>query len=370
MITALLFAAAVTTHCQTKDVPLWFDTEGARLLVACDASFPQNSLWNLDRSDQLRGDLDGRFRTPAIDGKGSVVYVVDSGVLAAHEEFMTPAGSKVIAGIDVLRELGNAGKLRCDVPNWALEPCADSVHGARIDGHGTAVASVVAGNRVGVAPGASIVAVRAFGVHTGLTPEILLRALDAIVAHAAEPTTRPFRTAVIVMSIGLNEHLMPPEVEAKIRQMVSGIDGKRFLFTFFAGNADFNHCDAAGNSIVAPTRLGPSIEGAITVGGMSAPNDFWSNSCRGEVLGPAADVVVAHNTARDHYRPVAYSSGTSYGAPYVAGIAARMLQVNPQLTPAEIEDLLTTSPSRATNGQAVAVFVEPSSARHRAVGGR
>ena len=362
---ALLFLAAaaqaqtVTTHCQTANVTVPYDPAGARVVVACDPSLPDDVLWNLDRADQIGGDLDGLFNR-RIDGSGSVIYVVDSGVLAAHDEFMTPTGSKVIAGIDV-----SPGPLPCDVPNRALEPCANSGLGSAVDGHGTAVASAAAGNRVGVAPGAKIVAVRAFSSQTGVTPAVLLAAFDKIVEHAAG---QAFKTGIVVMSIGLNNFVMPPEVETKIREMISGVDGKRFLFTFFAGNVDIHHCDAAGGPLVVPTLLGLRIKGAITVAGLTRTNEFWSNSCRGEVLAPAADVLLASFTGHDHYRPASYSSGTSYAAPYVAGIAARMLQLDPNLTPEELEERIESSPALATDGQRVAVFVPPSGPRRRAVG--
>src|SRR2546423_1621127 len=109
------------THCQTSFVSVPYDSNGARIVVACDDSFPDDTLWNLDRSDQIGGNLDGRFHR-FIDGTGSIIYLVDSGVLAAHDEFMTPTGSKIIAGIDAVFESG-ARFFSCKgITNQALEP--------------------------------------------------------------------------------------------------------------------------------------------------------------------------------------------------------------------------------------------------------
>ena len=46
------------------------------------------------------------------------------------------------------------------------------------------MASIVAGNHVGLAPGAKLVALRVFSYQFNLTPNILMKAFDAIIAHA------------------------------------------------------------------------------------------------------------------------------------------------------------------------------------------
>src|SRR5206468_216066 len=72
-----------------------------------------------------------------------------------------------------------------------------------------------------------------------------------------------------------------------------------------------------------------------------------ADSCRGdgvELFAPAENIFAASSTARDHYRLTA-SSGTSWSAPIVAGVAARLLTANPDLTPAELEARLEASPT-------------------------
>src|SRR4029078_10831393 len=116
-------------------------------------------------------------------------------------------------------------------------------------------------------------------------------------------------------------------------------NGKRFFFSVAAGNDD--RCS------LFPATLGPSIAGRVTVGGITRENKLWSGSCHGsavELFAPAEDVLVAVNTGRDHYRAVD-TSGTSWSAPIVAGIAPRILTTSPALTPAELEERLESTSS-------------------------
>jgi subtilisin family serine protease len=66
------------------------------------------------------------------------------------------------------------------------------------------------------------------------------------------------------------------------------------------------------------------------------------------VLAPAHEVFSATITGRDHYRGKNpdLRSGTSFAAPIISGIAARLLSERPELTPRQIEAWITSTPSR------------------------
>jgi subtilisin family serine protease len=278
-------------------------------------------------------------------GDGSVIYVIDTGVLATHDELMTAGGTRVIAGLDVI----NSGAMPlddvCVSPNRATQPCWEA-HAASEQnvGHGTGVASVAAGNRIGVAPHASIVAVR--GVSTGgvKTARSISDALDAIVRHAWSAGAPPFRTAIVNMSFPLDadEHL--DAILSRMKVMIGGVNakgeadprnGKRFLFVVAAGN-----CGSCG---LAPGVWGPSTPGIVTVGGLGKDGAAWSGGCNEsvEVWAPAENIVAATASGNDHYR-AAHSgrSGTSWSTAMISGLAARILSEDRDLTPVELESRL------------------------------
>jgi serine protease len=351
-----------STLCQTTEVPN-FAAIVERRLVGCGDGFPHNLLWHLDRSDSSSGDLDYRV-TRKTTGRGAVIYVLDFGVMQAHDEFVRAAGSNVIAGIDA----GGARANPCADP--ALAPCyyTQSATSALLYGHGTGVASVAAGKNTGVAPDASIVAVLIVAANATKWVD----ALKQVIRHAYDPQTPSFRTAIISASVGITES---PEVEQLIARMTSGVDadgnadtaGKRFLFVVMAGNYNddpmVDQCTRPDRGIaVYPARIAPTIDGLVSVGGIDRTNAYWSGSCRGplvEVAAPAEDMFVASIMARDTYRykPEFSTSGTSWATPYVAGIAARLLEMDPNLTPAQLEALLKGSPSRV-DGVPVPVILE------------
>ncbi len=331
-------------------------------LIGCGEGFADNLLWHLDRADSWDGSLDAKT-TRKTTGRGAVVYLCDTGVMRNHDEFSRAAGSVVVGAIAV----NGIGK---DCPagqDPSLDPCFTSDTTLSIFTHGTATASMVAGRNTGIAPDATIVSV--YMETVGQNIDSWIRTFDAIIQHAWNPTRPQFKTGIISMSFTPNlasaRDPKFPAFEKKMRDMIAGVDsggnpdpaGKRFLFVTVAGNhvdGPGDQCDANMNTNLYPAVLGASIDGLITVDAI-------------DILAPAASLLVASISARDHYRsgrglPYPGNSGTSYSAPYVSGIAALLLEKNPDLTPIDLERLIKTNASRtanageATAGGRVAVF--------------
>ena len=353
LIAWLFFAGSAlaqtsSTLCQAT-APVGDPTD--RQLIGCGEGFAENLLWHLDRSDSLGGALDTKV-TRTLTGRGAVIYVVDMGVMAAHDEFARPSGSNVIAGITWFAVPG--------CPNVATSPCWNSnPTSLSSTNHGTGVASVAAGRVTGVAPDASIVSVAPLSVNATDLKTVMHR----IIAHAFAPQTPAFRTAIVNMSSAIKSTPRDAELDTLVARMTTGVDasggadpnGKRFLFVVAAGNfyddPTLSQCGPDGAVINYPAILGKGTEGIIAVGGIDRDNHLWAGSCKGdlvEMAAPAADMFVASVSSADAYRfrPAIGRSGTSWSTPYVSGMAALWLERCPYLTPAQLESLLAASPSR------------------------
>jgi len=362
-------AAVISTHCNESEVAL----DATHTIARIDRCGTDTGelLWYLDRIDQIGGVLDGSFDRMS-GGAGSVIYVVDTGVMASHGEFARSGGSRVIGGIDATSSV-DIGRSTCASGNKATAPCFDGFDELATASHGTSVASIAAGNNIGVAPAALIVSVRVMNERGLATTRTYLDGLDGIIKHAWDPSTPAFQTAVVNISGWVLERLAGTSasgpvvtyaaVEKKIRDMIGGVDangnpdpnGKRFFFVVAANNTD-GGCGASGVIDRFPATLGSAIEGVITVGGMTANNTAWNGSCRGgvEVLAPAQSIFSATITGPQDYRgrrPY-QRSGTSFAAPIISGIAARLLSERPDLTPQQLESWIEATPSRVVNPDA------------------
>ena len=122
-----------------------------------------NRLWHLDRTDQNYASPTNSF-SYCTEGSNVTVYVVDGGVNKYHNEF-GPSGARVKTGYNATGDLMPAND---PCMGFAIAPSGDYPNlEAPLDylervgsGHGTAVASVLGGKRVGVAKNVDIVPVK------------------------------------------------------------------------------------------------------------------------------------------------------------------------------------------------------------------
>ncbi|WP_019358677.1 S8 family peptidase [Streptomyces sp. AA1529] len=252
--------------------------------------------WGLDRIDTPEPNLDDKYVYPDSAGEGVTAYIIDTGVRTTHEDF----GGRATSGFD------------------AVDGDDDASDG---NGHGTHVASTVAGKAHGVAKKADVVAVRVLDDQGSGTTEQVVAGIDWVTKNAESPSV-----ANMSLGGGADEAL-----DTAVRNSVkAGV-----TFAVAAGNESSD----AGNS--SPAR----VEEALTVGATDDKDAQASFSNYGDALdlyAPGVDITGAWNTGDDATDTI---SGTSMASPHVAGAAAVYLSGHKDATPEAVSEALTDGAS-------------------------
>lgn len=237
-----------------------------------------SATWGLDRVD---GSVDGSYSFPDNNGAGATVFILDTGINPAHNDF---SGGRVTVGGD-----------------WV----GDGRNGVDCDGHGTHVSSTAAGNVYGVAKSANLVSHRVLGCDGSGSFSSIIAAIDDSVMRC----NNIGGPCVISMSLGATytSGIYGPMETAIDNAVASGV-----AVTVAAGNDNGDACDSTPAQVAS----------AITVGSTTSSDGRSSFSNYGtcvDIFAPGSSITAAWYTSVASVNTI---SGTSMACPHVAGAAA------------------------------------------------
>jgi serine protease AprX len=307
-----------------------------------------------DTSRQLTGatrawadaDITARNGARAVSGRGVTVAVLDTGLNALHTDLAGRVKKNVkLADVLSIPLLGFQYPINVEgLPTTDL-----------VSGHGTFVGGVIAGSGAasggkyrGVAPGASLV-----GLSAGdLTLLHVLAGFDYLLDRGPSLGVR-----VVNCSFSANTVF---DVNDPVNVATRMLADSGVCSVFSAGNT------GPGWNSLNPYAMAPWVVsvGATDAGarlaGFSSRGSFGSALARPRLVAPGVSVVSLRSSpllsitgilgieSGEDLRNLTAAelpfyttaSGTSFSAPQVAGAIALMLEVNPQLTPAQVIDIL------------------------------
>jgi serine protease len=274
-----------------------------------------------------------------------IVAVIDSGVLLAHPDLQ----GQLVSGYDFISDPASArdGDGRDPNPNDPGDICC----GASSSFHGTHVAGTIAAATnngagvAGVAWNARIMPLRVcgqFGCANSDTNEAILYAARLPNGSGTLPAQR---ADIINMSLG------GPGFSQAQQDVITQARGQGVIIIASAGNAALD-----GNPVSYPASYGGVVSvGAVTIEkarayyssfnafvDIAAPGGDSSRDLNGDGYGDGVMSTWGDDSSGAVSYVYGFLQGTSMAAPHVAGVAALMKAVNPALTPAQFDSLLTS----------------------------
>ncbi|MFE5914291.1 S8 family serine peptidase [Streptomyces wedmorensis] len=259
------------------------------------------------------------------DGSGTKVAVLDTGVDATHADLS-----------DRIEEARNF---------------SDSADAVDRHGHGTHVASTIAGSGAasggkykGVAPGAKLLIGKVLGDNGSGSDSTVLAGMEWAAHSGAK---------VISMSLGATVHTDGTDPMGQAVNRLTAETGALFVV-------------AAGNSGPGASTIGSpgSADAALTVAAVDAQDKIAPFSSRGprfgdkamkpDIAGPGVNIVAARGAGTTMGTPVdahyTAASGTSMATPHVSGAAAILAQEHPDWDAADIKGALMAGAKTSGNG--------------------
>ena len=281
--------------------------------------------WGLDRIDEPDLPLDGLFNNCQGGGAGVNIYIIDTGTLLSYGyhtkawlayDLLTNFECSSFTGInenhlefagrlDGANSISVMGYTQPDHSDWNDD-----------NGHGTHCAGTAAGASVGVAPQATLVAVKVMDNNGSGSTSSVLAGIDFVRENSATNGGRN----VASMSLAGGKSFTMNAAVASLRAAGTPI------------------AVAAGNSNSDAKLSSPASEvTAITVGATDRTDARAVYSNYGavvDIFAPGSDIFSAWISESNSYNTI---SGTSMAAPHVAGALASIWGNNPSATADGVE---------------------------------
>jgi len=361
-------------------------------------TYADDTFWHLDRLDNQGPIYSSHLYAFNSTGSNVRAYILDYGIYGAHQEFDSPsrveAGANMMVDPDVTDSVTRSDEEQPVAVDTtpANFPCNAYQYDPNANqGHGTGVASVLGGTTVGVAKNVTLVPVKVINCWNQQSKLAMARGLDWVISDMAAHSGK---RGVVSLSTYIQLNYTPSGGVVSSSQVcengsggytncvsafeneINSVIANNIPVVVSANNQSTDNC-----AVQSPARMGygnetnfPSTYRTITVGGtMAFSQDSYADhrwTCAGSPVGcdanwgtgnpgsnygacvsiwaPAWNIHVAGASGTSSYRdPYGPSSGTSWSAPYVAGIIARLFETYPTMSATQVyTELINRSNNR------------------------
>ncbi|MEN9461304.1 MAG: hypothetical protein RIS84_1324 [Pseudomonadota bacterium] len=260
------------------------------------AAIQNNPGWALDRLDEVTPLLDNTYNDSPSNGTGRTIYILDSGI--------------ALGNATVAAEFGGRASVIWDVNTGGT--------GNDCFGHGTQVASAAAGNTYGTAKGATVIAAKITTDCTGNTSTSTSTTLFNWLAANAP------RGSIANWSYEFRDTTCSnPTFDTTLENAIRAAHNAGVIVVVAAGN---NPCNTANYT---PTRIqeafvvGATSRNRIASNGQDEITSFSRFGWNISTFAPGESVATLNYTGVQ-----TLVNGTSFSAPYVAGLFATACQAS------------------------------------------
>ena len=267
-----------------------------------------------------------------LTGKGVTVAVLDTGIQPNHDTFTYDGTNNWNERIKAFYD-------------ESIENTTSSPYD--LQWHGTWAASILGGNSssyTGVAPGVEFVIMKLFyddGSEIITSSLILEKAVDWLIENK-----EIYDIKIVSMSFGVEPTSDNINSLDQLNRIVTQLVNENILVVASAGN---NNGDSNEPTINAPA----SSKSVLAVGGVDYYGEMYTKSSRGpthegvikpDVCAPAISVYGA--SPSPPFDKYLYATGTSASTPFVAGLAALMIEKDPSLSALQIKNIISLTSYR------------------------